>query len=210
MATIVKNNVVKNIGTTFTSIASSNQASRYTIIGLSFTNLLNQFVYIDVTLDGTYYLKDLILPPVTSLRAVSTGEKLVMGYTSDLQVRASVDDAVDAIVSYAEITKDVDPAILYFGQQNVTTGVDVDGNIIITGPDLTPYAETANMKFYIAADDSVTHEVNMQNTIQFVGTNGITTTSNPDGLITINGGILSSLQSQIDDLTARIEALEGP
>lgn len=192
MATVVKNNVVKNIGTTFTSIANTNQLARYTIIGLSFTNLINSFVYLDVTLDGGYYIKDLILPPGGSLRAVSTGEKLVMGFANNLQAKASEDNAVDAIVSYAEITSQVDETILFFGEQNVTTTVDVDGNIIIVGPDLTPYAQTENMKFYLAADDSVAREVYMQNTIQFVGSNGITTTSDVDGVLTISGPNLSN------------------
>jgi hypothetical protein len=71
--------------------------------------LTDQFVYTDVLIkDDTsvtgYYLKNSILPAGTSLRAVSTGEKLVLAPSNQLLVRASVDDSVDVIVSYVEIT----------------------------------------------------------------------------------------------------------
>jgi hypothetical protein len=48
-------------------------------------------------------LKDTVLPANTSLRIVSTGEKLVVAPSNILSVSASVDDSVDVIVSYAEI-----------------------------------------------------------------------------------------------------------
>jgi len=109
MATILKNTVIKNCGTVPVLIYETLPTTRVTILGLSFTNLTNQFVYTDVLIkDDTsvtgYYLKDSILPAGTSLRAVSTGEKLVLAPNNQLLVRASVDDSVDVIVSYVEIT----------------------------------------------------------------------------------------------------------
>ena len=109
MATLLKNTVIKNCGTQPVLIYETLPTTRVTILGLSFTNLTNQFVYVDVLVkDDTsvtgYYLKDSILPEGTSLRAVSTGEKLVLAPNNQLLVRASVDDSVDVIVSYVEIT----------------------------------------------------------------------------------------------------------
>ena len=109
MATILKNTVIKNCGTVPVLIYETLPTTRVTILGLSFTNLTDQFVYTDVLIkDDTsvtgYYLKDSILPAGTSLRAVSTGEKLVLAPNNQLLVRASVDDSVDVIVSYVEIT----------------------------------------------------------------------------------------------------------
>ena len=51
-----------------------------------------------------YYLKEALLAEGSSLRAVSTGEKLVLGTNNKLKVKASADDAVDVIVSYVETT----------------------------------------------------------------------------------------------------------
>ena len=109
MATLLKNTVIKNCGTVPVLIYETLPTTRVTILGLSFTNLTNQFVYVDVLVEDDtsvsgYYLKDSILPEGTSLRAVSTGEKLVLAPSNRLLVRASVDDSVDVIVSYVEIT----------------------------------------------------------------------------------------------------------
>ena len=109
MATLFKNKVVKDVGTVPVDIYETDASTRATVIGLSLTNLTQSFVYVDVLLqDDTsvtgYYLKDSILPAGTSLRAVSTGEKLVLAPSNQLLVRSSVDDSVDVIVSYVEIT----------------------------------------------------------------------------------------------------------
>lgn len=109
MATILRNTVIKNCGTVPVLIYETEPTTRVTILGLSFTNLTDQFIYCDVIIEDDtsvagYYLKDSILPAGTSLRAVSTGEKLVLAPSNRLLVRSSIDDSVDVIVSYVEIT----------------------------------------------------------------------------------------------------------
>ena len=103
----LKNKVTKTIGTVPVIIDETDSSKRHTILGLSFTNLTNQYVYVSVLLnDDTsvegYYLKDSILPAGSSLRAVSTGEKLILAPNNILKAVASVDDSVDVIVSYVE------------------------------------------------------------------------------------------------------------
>ena len=109
MATILKNTVIKNCGTVPIPIYETSPTSRVTVLGLSFTNLTDKFIYVDVLVEDDtsvsgYYLKDSLLPAGTSLRAVSTGEKLVLAPSNRLLVRSSLDDSVDVIVSYVEIT----------------------------------------------------------------------------------------------------------
>tara|TARA_E500000178_G_scaffold344742_1_gene393486 strand:- start:11740 stop:12069 length:330 start_codon:yes stop_codon:yes gene_type:complete len=109
MATILRNTVIKNCGTVPVLIYETSSSTRVTILGLSFTNLTDQFVYVDVIIEDDtsisgYYLKDSILPAGTSLRAVSTGEKLVLAPSNRLLVRSNIDDSVDVVVSYVEIT----------------------------------------------------------------------------------------------------------
>ena len=109
MATILKNTVIKNCGTVPILIYETSPTARVTVLGLSFTNLTDKFVYVDVLVEDDtsvsgYYLKDSLLPAGTSLRAVSTGEKLVLAPSNRLLVRSSLDDSVDVIVSYVEIT----------------------------------------------------------------------------------------------------------
>ena len=109
MATVLKNTVIKNCGTVPILIYETSPTSRVTVLGLSFTNLTDKFIYVDVLVEDDtsvsgYYLKDSLLPAGTSLRAVSTGEKLVLAPSNRLLVRSSLDDSVDVIVSYVEIT----------------------------------------------------------------------------------------------------------
>ena len=108
MATTLKNKVINNIGTLPVDILETTGTQRATLIGMSLTNLTQSFVYVDVLIqDDTsvtgYYLKETLLPANTSLRVISTGEKLILAPTNKLQVRSSIDDSVDVIVSYAEI-----------------------------------------------------------------------------------------------------------
>lgn len=109
MATILKNTVVKNVGTVPVLIYETLSNTRVTVLGLSFTNLTDTFVYVNVLVEDDtsisgFYLKDSILPAGSSLRAVSTGEKLVLAPSNRLLVSSNLDDSVDVIVSYVEIT----------------------------------------------------------------------------------------------------------
>ena len=108
MATIFKNKVVKDVGILPVDILETSAAQRATIIGMSLTNLTQSFVYVDVLIqDDTsvtgYYLKETLLPANTSLRVVATGEKLIVAPSNKVQVRSSLDDSVDVVMSYVEI-----------------------------------------------------------------------------------------------------------
>ena len=109
MATLFKNSVVKNVGKEPVEILETDASTRATVIGLSLTNLTSSFVYVSVLLqDDTsvtgYYLKETLLPANTSLRAVSTGEKLIVATNNKLLVQSSVNDSVDVVLSHVEIT----------------------------------------------------------------------------------------------------------
>lgn len=109
MATILKNTIVKNVGTVPVLIYETLSNTRVTVLGLSFTNLTDTFVYVNVLVEDDtsisgFYLKDSILPAGSSLRAVSTGEKLVLAPSNRLLVSSNLNDSVDVIVSYVEIT----------------------------------------------------------------------------------------------------------
>lgn len=109
MATFFKNSVVKNVGTQPVEILTTSATNRATVIGLSLTNLEDDFVYVSVLLkDDTsvtgFYLKDTVLPANTSLRVVNQGEKLIIAPNNTLYVQSTLNDSVDVIMSYVEIT----------------------------------------------------------------------------------------------------------
>ena len=109
MATTFKNKNVVQVGTVPVEILETTAAQRATIVGLSLTNLTESFVYVTVLIDDDtsvqgHYLKDVLIPANTSLRAVNGGEKLILAPESKLSVQASVSDSVDVLLSYVEIT----------------------------------------------------------------------------------------------------------
>jgi hypothetical protein len=109
MATILKNTVIKNVGTVPIQIIETLPGTRVTVLGLSVTNVIESLVAVSLMIEDDtsvsgFYLKDSILPVGTSLRAVSTGEKLVLAPNNRLLVSTNFDDSVDVIVSYVEIT----------------------------------------------------------------------------------------------------------
>ena len=109
MATFFRNKVVKNVGTKPVEVVAATPGSRFTIIGLSLTNLTGDFVYVNVMLEDDasstgYYIKDTLLPANTSLRAVQQGEKLIVAPENKIFVQSNLNDSVDVIISYVEIT----------------------------------------------------------------------------------------------------------
>lgn len=109
MATFFRNTVIKNVGTKPVEVAATTASSRFTVIGLSCTNLTQDFVYVSVLLEDDtsntgFYLKDTLVPANTSLRAVQQGEKLIVAPENKLLVQSNINDSIDVVISYVEIT----------------------------------------------------------------------------------------------------------
>jgi hypothetical protein len=108
MATLFKNKVVKEVGVVPVDVYETDASTRATVIGMSLTNLTDSFVYVDVLIQDDesstgYYLKETLLPANTALRVVNQGEKLIVAPSNKVQVRSSVNDSVDVILSFVEI-----------------------------------------------------------------------------------------------------------
>jgi hypothetical protein len=108
MATTFRNKVVKEVGIVPILALETNAGTRSTIIGLSLANLKETVVYASVLVhDETsvegYYLKDVMIPPNTSLRALSAGEKLILAPENQLYLLADENEALDAVISYVDI-----------------------------------------------------------------------------------------------------------
>jgi hypothetical protein len=108
MSTSFNNAVIKNIGPTPVTVVTIASNARATVIGLSLTNLTTGNVMASVQVnDGAgntgYFCYNIIVPPNTSLRAVSQGEKLILGSSNSLLISADQAGALDALVSYVTI-----------------------------------------------------------------------------------------------------------
>jgi len=109
MATFFKNTVIPQVGTTPTQLIQTGSGTRATVIGLSICNLLENAVTVSVTLtDDTsttgYYVKNAIILPGQTMRAINGGEKLILFTNNELKVTSSQAASIDVIVSYVEIT----------------------------------------------------------------------------------------------------------
>lgn len=108
MATFFRNSVIKEIGTIPVRVLESGVAARITVIGLSLANLTESVISASVSIkDDTsvtgYYIKDIIIPPQSSLRVVNGGEKLILAPSNELYIQSDLSNSIDAIVSYVEI-----------------------------------------------------------------------------------------------------------
>ena len=109
MATLFKNKVLKEVGQTPVQLAQTAANARATVIGMSLTNLLaDKAILVSVMLtDETsttgYFIKDVMIPPNSSLRAVNGGEKLILASSNELMVVSSVANSLDVLMSFVEI-----------------------------------------------------------------------------------------------------------
>ena len=91
--------IATNGSTTFTLSATKNgpaiSSTAGTTDGLTFTAAT-----IDVT---GYFLKNILVAPQSSLKAITNSEKLVISINNSLKISANVNNSIDAIVSYVEI-----------------------------------------------------------------------------------------------------------
>ena len=108
MANFFKNTVLNEVGTTPVTIYEAGPSTRGTVIGLSLANLtdsniLGSITVTDDTATTGYFIKDVIIPPSSSLRVVNGGEKLIIAPNNIIKVSASQDASLDVIMSYVEI-----------------------------------------------------------------------------------------------------------
>jgi hypothetical protein len=108
MANFFRNKVINEIGTTPETLLTTTASTRATVIGLSLANLTESNILASIQVeddDGNvgYYVKDILIPPNTSLRAVNGGEKLILSTENTLTIFCSQPAALDAVMSYVEI-----------------------------------------------------------------------------------------------------------
>lgn len=110
MATNFRNSVTKNVGTVPTSVYTADAGSYTTVIGMVLANLTESVVQASVTLTATpdsvtgYIVKDVLIAPNSSLRVLNSGEKLIVASLNSLNVVANINDSIDCVLSYVEIT----------------------------------------------------------------------------------------------------------
>jgi|TARA_E500000075_G_scaffold58699_1_gene52861 hypothetical protein len=110
MATNFRNSVTKSIGTVTVPVYEASPGSYTTIIGMVLANLTESVVEASVTLTATpdsvtgFIVKDVLIAPNSSLRVLNSGEKLIVASQNSLNVKSNINDSLDCVLSYVEIT----------------------------------------------------------------------------------------------------------
>lgn len=108
MATYFRTQVVKNVGTTPIDVVGTVDNNRFTIVGCNVANIVDEDVIIDVWVvdsssTAAYYVKQLIIPPYTSAKVITNGEKLILENNTFLRIGCDTTAGIDVVVSYVEI-----------------------------------------------------------------------------------------------------------
>ena len=110
MPTVFKQAVATEIGTTPVDVLDIPGGVRATVIGCNIANVTEyDTVVVDLLVVGadttvSNYVKGLVIPPNTSVKVVTQGEKLILPATSGTRVEADTEDSIDVVISYVEIS----------------------------------------------------------------------------------------------------------
>ena len=110
MPTVFKHALVTQIGTIPTDVVEIGAGVRATVIGCNLANVTEyDTVVVDIQVVGvdttaTYYVKGLTIPPNTSVKVITQGEKLILPAETELRIVSDTADSIDATVSYVEIS----------------------------------------------------------------------------------------------------------
>jgi hypothetical protein len=99
-----------NIGQTPVDVLQIDQGIRATVVGCNLANTtLFETVSVDVfVIDedsvAALYVRNVIIPPNTAVKLITGGEKLILPETAGLRVASSIDNSIDIVISYVEIS----------------------------------------------------------------------------------------------------------
>lgn len=110
MPTVFKHAITTEIGTTPVDVLDIPSGVRATVIGCNLANVTDyDTVTVNVYVIGSdttlaHYVKELPIPPNTSAKIITNGEKLILPETTGLRIVSDVADSIDATISYVEIS----------------------------------------------------------------------------------------------------------
>jgi len=110
MPTQFKHAVNTDIGTTPVEVLQIPAGVRATVIGCNLANVtdyetvtVNVFV-VDENSTQAHYIKGLPIPPNTSVKIITNGEKLILPETAGIRIVSDTASSIDATISYVEIS----------------------------------------------------------------------------------------------------------
>ena len=110
MPTVFKQAVVTGVGLDPVDVLQIPSGVRATVIGCNLSNItdyetlvINVYVVDEQSTVGSF-ARNVILPPNTSIKLITGGEKLILTSNTGLRLDSSFENSVDVIISYVEIS----------------------------------------------------------------------------------------------------------
>jgi hypothetical protein len=110
MPTLFKHQLTAEVGTTPTDIVTIEPGVRATVIGCNLANITEyDTVVANVFIVGedttvVNYVRGLIIPPNTTAKIITQGEKLILPAGTAIRIVSDTPDSIDATVSFVEIS----------------------------------------------------------------------------------------------------------
>lgn len=110
MPTVFRHAVNTGIGTVPVDVLQIPEGVRATVIGCNLANttdydtvVANVFV-VDENSTQAFYVKGLVIPPNTTVKLITQGEKLILPETAGIRIVCDTEDSIDTTISYVEIS----------------------------------------------------------------------------------------------------------
>ena len=110
MPTVFRHKVNTGIGTEPVDVLQIPEGVRATVIGCNLANttefdtVVADVFVVDENSTQAFYVKGLVIPPNTSVKLVTQGEKLILPETSGIRIVCDTEDSIDTTISYVEIS----------------------------------------------------------------------------------------------------------
>lgn len=110
MPTVFKHDVVTDLGITPVDVVQIPEGVRATVIGLNLANktdydvVVADIFVIDENSTQGFYVRGVPIPPNTTAKVVTQGEKLILPPTSGIRISCDTENSLDATISYVEIS----------------------------------------------------------------------------------------------------------
>jgi len=108
MATNFKNVIGKDIGTQRVAVYTTPAATSTTVIGMNLANLTEGMVNCTIEIGDEassigVMVKNMPIPPGSSLKPIGKGEKIILDANNVLYVTSDTSESIDVILSIVEI-----------------------------------------------------------------------------------------------------------
>jgi hypothetical protein len=110
MPTLFRHAVTTSVGTTPVDVLQIQEGVRATVIGCNIANVtdydtavVNMYVVDEFSTQATY-ARGIIIPPNSTVKVITQGEKLILPATSGIRIESDTENSIDVTVSYVEIS----------------------------------------------------------------------------------------------------------